>query len=409
MCRTGEEPGEGPEPARVGHGPDTDASFSALLEDSAEDLYEAAPCGYLSTLMDGTIAKINATLLDWLGLARETVVGKLHFPDLLTVGGKLYHETHLAPLLRMQGALHGIALEMKAADGRRLPVLVSSVVKHGSEGEPLLIRTTVFDASDRRAYEQELLSRRQEAERARAEAERAHAEAEQARRQAEADRERLADALAVLQQSLMPSSLPAVPGLEAAGYYHTASPDRLGGDFYDLFSVGEGRWAFFLGDVCGKGPQAASLTSLTRYTLHAAAMHDPEPTAALTTLNAVLHDRYAVGGDPATAPSSSASSNPTPTTAAPPSASPPAAIRRHWSSGPTAAPTTFPPREDSSSALCPPPPSAPRRPPSPPATPSCSTPTASPRPAPAPLASTSSATPPCAPSPPTMPPPRPRT
>ncbi|MCX4578413.1 SpoIIE family protein phosphatase [Streptomyces sp. NBC_01571] len=298
MCRTGEESGEGPEPARVGHGPDTDASFTALLEDSAEDLYEAAPCGYLSTLMDGTIAKINATLLDWLGLARETVVGKLRFPDLLTVGGKLYHETHFAPLLRMQGGLHGIALEMKAADGRRLPVLVSSVVKHGSEGEPLLIRTTVFDASDRRAYEQELLTRRQEAERARAEAERAHAEAEQARRQAEADRKRLADALAVLQRSLMPSSLPAVPGLEAAGYYHTASSDRLGGDFYDLFSVGEGRWAFFLGDVCGKGPQAASLTSLTRYTLRAAAMHNPEPTAALTTLNAVLHDRYAAGGDP---------------------------------------------------------------------------------------------------------------
>ncbi|MGW7269399.1 PP2C family protein-serine/threonine phosphatase [Streptomyces sp. NPDC054864] len=283
--------GDEPEPAEIGDAAGTDAAFTALLEDSADDLYETAPCGYLSTLMDGTIAKVNTTLLDWLGMKRQAVVGQIRFADLLTVGGKLYHETHFAPLLRMQGELRGIALELKGADGSRLPVLVSSVIKHGSEGDPLLIRTTVFDASDRRAYEQELLHRRQEAERARA-------EAEEARRQAEADRQRLADSLAVLQQSLVPSSLPAVPGLEAAVYYHTASPDRLGGDFYDLFALGDGRWAFFLGDVCGKGPQAASLTSLTRYTLRAAALHDPEPAAALATLNAVLHERYGASGDP---------------------------------------------------------------------------------------------------------------
>jgi phosphoserine phosphatase RsbU/P len=287
MCRADGEP----DPAGTEGGASTDAAFTALLEDSAEELYEAAPCGYLSTLMDGTVAKINTTLLDWLGLTRETVVGRLRFPDLLTVGGKLYHETHYAPLLRMQGEVRGIALELKGAAGHRLPVLVSSVVKHGGAGEPLLIRTTVTDASDRRAYERELLRRRKEAEQARAEAERA-------RRQAEADRERLADALAVLQQSLVPSSLPRIPGLESAVYYHTASPDRLGGDFYDLFPLGGGRWAFFLGDVCGKGPQAAALTSLTRYTLHAAALHDPDPVAALTTLNAVLHERYTADGDP---------------------------------------------------------------------------------------------------------------
>ncbi|WP_030954655.1 PP2C family protein-serine/threonine phosphatase [Streptomyces sp. NRRL S-481] len=294
MSRTGGVP----DPAGTGDEASTDAAFTALLEDSSEDLYESAPCGYLSTMMDGTIAKINATLLDWLGLERRAVVGRMRFTDLLTVGGKLYHETHFAPLLRMQGELRGIALEMKRQDGGRLPVLVSAVMKHGSGGEPLLIRTTVFDASDRRAYEEELLRRRQEAERSRAEAERARAEADEARRQAEADRARLADALAVLQRSLVPDSLPAVPGLETAVYYHTASPDQLGGDFYDLFPVAGDRWAFFLGDVCGKGPEAASLTSLTRYTLRAAAHHDPDPAAALATLNAVLHERYTAGGNP---------------------------------------------------------------------------------------------------------------
>ncbi|MEV1026792.1 SpoIIE family protein phosphatase [Streptomyces sp. NPDC050264] len=255
-----------------------DTAFTALLEDSVEDLYEQAPCGYLSTLMDGTIAKINTTLLEWLGLSRRDVAGRMRFTDLLTVGGKLYHETHFAPLLQMNGEVGGIALDIKTADGQRMPVLVTSKVKTSHNGEPMLVRTTIFDARDRRAYETELL--------------RARRTAEEARRQAEADRERLQEALAVLQRSLLPAELPTVPGLEASSYYHTASPDLLGGDFYDLFPLGADRWAFFLGDVCGKGPQAAAVTSLTRYTLRAAALHDPDPVTVLTTLNTVLHERY---------------------------------------------------------------------------------------------------------------------
>ncbi len=275
MCRTDQgEPGEEQDVDA------TDAVFTSLLEDSAEELYEQAPCGYLSTLMDGTIAKINSTLLGWLGLERSRVVGRMRFTDLLTVGGKLYHETHFAPLLQMKGEISGIALDIKGAVGR-MPVLVTSKVKTSEDGEPLLIRTTVFDARDRRAYEMELLRGRQVAE--------------EARRQAEATRARLQETLAVLQQSLLPSELPVVPGLEAASYYHTASPDLLGGDFYDLFPLDTGRWAFFLGDVCGKGPQAAAVTSLARYTLRAAAMHDPDPVTVLTTLNSVLHERYASG------------------------------------------------------------------------------------------------------------------
>ncbi|MEW2296754.1 SpoIIE family protein phosphatase [Streptomyces sp. NPDC006743] len=280
MCHTDQPPDP---PDADDAGPET-AAFAALPEDSAEDLYETALCGYLSTLMDGTIAKINATLLDWLGLEREAVVGRMRFTDLLTVGGRLYHETHFAPLLRMQGEISGIAMEITQAGGGRMPVLVSSVVRQGGTGEPLLIRTTVFDARDRRAYEEELLRRRQVAD--------------EARRQAEADRARLQEALAVLQRSLLPDTLPSLPGVETAAYYHTASPDRLGGDFYDVFPIGGERFAFFLGDVCGKGPQAAALTSLTRYTLRAAALHQATPVSALTTLNTVLHERYAGSGDP---------------------------------------------------------------------------------------------------------------
>jgi phosphoserine phosphatase RsbU/P len=239
MSDTGATPG----PAGPGNDGAPRALFNALLEDSAEDLYENAPCGYLSTLLDGQIAKINTTLLTWLGYTRDQLVGRRRFSDLLTVGGKLYHETHFAPLLRMQGELGGVALDLRAADGTRLPVLVTSVLKTGTDGEPLLIRTTVFDARDRRAYERELLHARQEADR---------------------ERERLQRLVSTLQRSLLPPALPAVPGMEVAAHYHTASADQVGGDFYDLFRLADDRWAFFLGDVCGKGAEAAAMTSLVR-------------------------------------------------------------------------------------------------------------------------------------------------
>ncbi|MFI2780557.1 PP2C family protein-serine/threonine phosphatase [Streptomyces sp. ALB3] len=245
--------------------------FSALLDDSAEDLYENAPCGYLSTLLDGRIAKVNGTLLTWLGYRREELVGRRQFSDLLTVGGRLYHETHFAPLLRMQGEVKGVALELRASDGSRLPVLVTSIVKRDSSGEPLLIRTTLLDAGDRRAYEQELLRARQEAE---------------------GERERLRRLATTLQRTLIPPALEPVPGLDVAAHYHFASSDEVGGDFYDLFPLAAGRWGFFMGDVRGKGADAAVVTSLARYTLRAAAVSDPVPARVLANLNTALTQQF---------------------------------------------------------------------------------------------------------------------
>ncbi|WP_344568237.1 PP2C family protein-serine/threonine phosphatase [Streptomyces axinellae] len=252
------------------------ARFSSLLEESAEDLYENAPCGYLSTLLDGRIAKVNHTLLSWLGYRREDLVGRRRFADLLTVGGKLYHETHFAPLLRMQGEISSIALELTAADGSRLPVLVTATLQRSDDGEPLLIRTTVFDARDRRAYENELLRARQEADR---------------------ERERLQRLAATLQKTLMPPVLEDVPGLEVSAHYHIASVDEVGGDFYDLFPLATGAWGLFLGDVRGKGAGAAAITSLVRYTLRATAVYEPDPAAVLGHLNTVLN-REAENVDP---------------------------------------------------------------------------------------------------------------
>ncbi|HEY3881875.1 MAG TPA: SpoIIE family protein phosphatase [Trebonia sp.] len=258
-----------------GEGREQDADFSALLEDSAEDLYENAPCGYLSTLPDGRIARVNATLLNWLGYTRHQLVGQRYFSDLLTAGGRLYHETHFAPLLTMRGEIGGVALELRTADGTRLPVLVNSTVRKSATGEQLLIRTTIVDARDRRAYERELL---------------------RARREADRERERLQVLVTTLQRTLLPPALPAVPGLETAAYYHPASRSEVGGDFYDLFPLASDRWGLFLGDVCGKGAAAAAVTSQIRYTLRAAAVYDHDPATVLGTLNTALCQDYERNG-----------------------------------------------------------------------------------------------------------------
>jgi PAS domain-containing protein len=84
---------------------------AALLEESAEELYEHAPCGYLSTMPDGTIVKVNQTLIDWTGADRAALINGVKFQTLLTIGSRIYYETHYAPLMRMQGFANEIAME----------------------------------------------------------------------------------------------------------------------------------------------------------------------------------------------------------------------------------------------------------------------------------------------------------
>nr|WP_211210166.1 GAF domain-containing SpoIIE family protein phosphatase [Actinopolyspora halophila] len=104
-------------------------------------------------------------------------------------------------------------------------------------------------------------------------------------------RKQLESFASTLQRTLLPPSLPAVPGLQLSCHYHTADPGEVTGDFYDVFALADGRWAFFLGDVSGHGSSAATVASLTRYTLRTAAMHSADPTAVLEELNTVLlHD-----------------------------------------------------------------------------------------------------------------------
>lgn len=102
----------------------------------------------------------------------------------------------------------------------------------------------------------------------------------------EADLRRLAE---TLQASLLPPRPPTIPGLEVATRYRPASETvAVGGDFYDVFPMRTNDWGLMLGDVCGKGVQAARLTALSRYTLRAAAGHHREPAEVLRELNETL-------------------------------------------------------------------------------------------------------------------------
>jgi PAS domain S-box-containing protein len=144
---------------------DWPASLAALLQEDAEDLYERAPCGYLSLLPDGIIGRVNVTFLDWTGFDRHALIGQRRFSDLLTIGGRMFYETHFQPLLRMQGFAREIAFELLRADGQRLPVLVNATYVE-SQDAGSVTRITVFDATDRRRYERELLMARDQAEQA---------------------------------------------------------------------------------------------------------------------------------------------------------------------------------------------------------------------------------------------------
>jgi serine phosphatase RsbU (regulator of sigma subunit) len=100
-----------------------------------------------------------------------------------------------------------------------------------------------------------------------------------------------ADIARHLQESLLPPLLPDLPGMSLAARYRAAGAGNdVGGDFYDVFPTGPGQWLLAIGDVQGKGPGAAAITGLARYTMRAAATQNPDPVHVLSLLNEALLD-----------------------------------------------------------------------------------------------------------------------
>jgi signal transduction histidine kinase len=143
-----------------------DDEAGQALSQPVQALYDEAPCALFSTRPDGEIVRANRTFADWLGVPLEDIIGGLRFPTLLTMGSRIYYETHYAPLLRMQGFVSEIALDVRSPAGRVSPVVASARQVRDAAGHPVMVHVALFDATHRRSYERELLQERKRAEEA---------------------------------------------------------------------------------------------------------------------------------------------------------------------------------------------------------------------------------------------------
>jgi sigma-B regulation protein RsbU (phosphoserine phosphatase) len=236
----------------------------------ADSLFADAPAGYAVTDDTGAILAANAEFCRLVGRTEADLVGHEHLCDLLSVGGRIFFETHLSPLLEREAAVREISLAVVRPDGTRVPVLLNANAAVTEGGR--LLRIVLIEARDRHRFEEDLLRQTQAAN--------------QARRESEA-------LATTLQQILIPPAPPEVPHLRIAGSYRPAgSGNEVGGDFYDVFQTDARSHCVVLGDVSGKGVHAALVTSFVRYTVRSLTMTFDDPAEVLHLLDRALkaHD-----------------------------------------------------------------------------------------------------------------------
>lgn len=125
------------------------------LEHNFEDFLEHSLSGYISTNPRGEIIRINSKLLEWLGYIQDDLIGK-RVSSLLAMGSRIFYETHLSPLLKLQGSFEEVAAELLLKDGKKLPVLLNGYIRNDENNQPLFIRLNVYRATDRKVYEENL-------------------------------------------------------------------------------------------------------------------------------------------------------------------------------------------------------------------------------------------------------------
>ncbi|RZL10057.1 MAG: response regulator [Rubrivivax sp.] len=133
---------------------------------SADELFEDAACGLVLTDLDGRILRVNRIFCHWLGHGCEQLIGQRRVQDLLTMGGRVFHQTHWAPLMQMQGSVAEVKLEVVHRDGHKVPMLFNAVRRR--HGDVMFDEIAAMVVHDRQKYEQELLLARKAAEAAQA-------------------------------------------------------------------------------------------------------------------------------------------------------------------------------------------------------------------------------------------------
>ncbi|BDI29850.1 phosphoserine phosphatase RsbP [Capsulimonas corticalis] len=272
------------------------------------DLLNAAPCGFLTFSSESVIDFANISLLDLLEYDADELRGR-RFDSILSPGGRVFYQTHLSPMLQMHGRVDEISLSLRAKSGADIPVLLNAA-RQERDGA-VFFSAILVPMRQRRRFEEELIQARRAAEEAtegqrasnaaleeaRATLEKQHAEllTLNAVIQAQADHER--NIAERLQEALCPSLDDTVPGLDLDYYYQPALEEAsVGGDFFDVFPLNNGRYALVVGDLAGKGLAAAAQTATVRHMLRVLLYLGEEPAVAITKLNDILASQALLTG-----------------------------------------------------------------------------------------------------------------
>lgn len=297
------EPAQLPGSTMVGH-----PSVTAELDPrQALRLLETAPTGYLAVeatsrriqYVNTTLCRaVNASSADLVGSLVETLFAS---SSAATIAA-LIDTSADADADAEAGTPVGATADLITGPGA--VVAVQIMANRSTEPIGAVVRLSLHSAAAHRVREQNLIDARDDAVAATNDVEDALTRSqdalglsEDARKTAESERTQVQILATTLQRTLLPPILAAPAGMEVSAYYHHASAEEVGGDFYDVFPLDDRTWGFFLGDVSGKGAGAAAVTSLTRYTLRAAAVFDRDPVTVLDNLNTVLHHEFR-GDDP---------------------------------------------------------------------------------------------------------------
>ncbi|GGX94768.1 PAS domain S-box protein [Massilia dura] len=150
---------------------------------SPAQLFEHAACGLLLTDASGAILQANRTSVTWLGYSRQELTDGMRLQDLLSIGGRVFYQTHCEPLLQLRSTVSEVQIDLVRRDGHRMPALLNIDRHRGDAG--VLDHVAIFVANGQRAYEREL----QRARAATDEALKARLEAEEALRRLERELE----------------------------------------------------------------------------------------------------------------------------------------------------------------------------------------------------------------------------
>jgi sigma-B regulation protein RsbU (phosphoserine phosphatase) len=130
--------------------------------DDCSVLFEEAACGLARTADDGTFVRVNQRFCQWIGRTAPELVGRRKLQELLTVGGRIFHQTHWMPLLQMQGSISEVKLDVVHAAGHTVPMVMNAIRRDGT-GAPVH-DVAMFIAKDRDVYERELVQSRKKLE-----------------------------------------------------------------------------------------------------------------------------------------------------------------------------------------------------------------------------------------------------